>query len=293
LRERPSAKHSRRTRNAVFADLALLPDQCPSEVLQQVVADFRAGTERYSTPRPNRCVVWQSSLPCSWSALITMSVRTAAGTVNLAPTDETFGILFSSSMNLTLLSHSDSRIRCIKGGMSFSITDRFGRSPLDEEVGCVEVFLVVDAFFPVVDERFGEHEIPEIGDAGDRVDQGLVGFTTASCLRSSCRYWNVCFILSSTNLSLSPADSVEESAGSSPSPPVFSGRQEGPWLSPALALVSIRHFFDRLELVPRQILLKNLQGLGLFDPVVQKAHGKPPASNLISIHHFASGRLRV
>src|SRR5258706_12790033 len=33
---------------------------------------------------------------------------------------------------------------------------------------------------------------------------GLVGFTTASCLSSSCTYWNVCFILSSTSLSLSP-----------------------------------------------------------------------------------------
>src|SRR5882762_10189718 len=39
---------------------------------------------------------------------------------------------------------------------------------------------------------------------GIEYTRGVVGFTTASCLSSSCTYWNVCFILSSTSLSLSP-----------------------------------------------------------------------------------------
>src|SRR5712691_1509785 len=39
---------------------------------------------------------------------------------------------------------------------------------------------------------------------GIEYTRGLVGLTTASCLSSSCTYWNVCFILSSTSLSLSP-----------------------------------------------------------------------------------------
>src|SRR6266481_1043814 len=39
---------------------------------------------------------------------------------------------------------------------------------------------------------------------GIEYTRGMVGFTTPSCLSSSCTYWNVCFILSSTSLSLSP-----------------------------------------------------------------------------------------
>src|SRR5216683_262606 len=80
---------------------------------------------------------------------------------------------------------------------------------------------------------------------GIEYTRGLVGLTTASCLSSSCTYWNVCFILSSTSLSCPPADSADESAGSSPSRPVFSGRQEGPWPSPCFEPhihLSIHHF---------------------------------------------------
>jgi len=87
-------------------------------------------------------------------------------------------------------------------------------------------------FFPVVDERLGEHEIPEIGDSGDRVDEGLVGLSTASCLEQLVHVLERLFHL----------------------------------------------VFDQLELVPLQILLKNLLGLhqvGLFFQVVKKAHGHP------------------
>jgi len=74
----------RRTRNAVFADVALLSDQRLGEIFQQVVAELLRRNREVLDAQAKRCVAWMCSLPCSWSALMTMSVRTAAGTVNLA-----------------------------------------------------------------------------------------------------------------------------------------------------------------------------------------------------------------
>src|SRR5437773_6724025 len=42
-------------------------------------------------------------------------------------------------------------------------------------MGRIEVFLVVDALFPIVDERLCKQEIPEIGDPGDRVHEWAGG----------------------------------------------------------------------------------------------------------------------
>src|SRR6266850_5723145 len=106
-----------------------------------------AGMEKYSTPRPKRCVAWTCSLPCSWSALMTMSVRTAVGTMNLAPMTKPLALFFSSSTNLTLLSHRDSRIRCIAGGMSFSITMVSGPAHLTKKCIVSKYSLSLMRFF--------------------------------------------------------------------------------------------------------------------------------------------------
>jgi len=70
-----------------------------------------------------------------------------AGDDEFAPTTKPFAFFFSSSMNFTLLSHNASRIRCIAGGMSFSVTYVSGPAHLTRSELCRNTSLSLMRFF--------------------------------------------------------------------------------------------------------------------------------------------------
>jgi len=94
-------------------------------------------------------------------------------------------------------------MRCIAGAC-LSRSRRCRGLPLDEKCVVSKYSLSLMRLFPIamndsVNTRFLKSRRWVSSRRG-----GWWVFTTASCLSSSCTYWNVCFILSSTSLSLFP-----------------------------------------------------------------------------------------
>jgi len=124
-------------------DLALLPDQRLGEIVEHAFVDLvRRNREVLHANRTCGRLEIQPALLVV--ALKMTSVRTEAGTMNLAPTTNP-SRSFSSSMNLTLLSQ---RPRDALHRWRHVLLGRVGiRRTFDEEMDRIEVFLSLIFFF--------------------------------------------------------------------------------------------------------------------------------------------------